>query len=188
MTWDIFKEHPIFGVGFGHFRDFAPSYATDPSSPFYAFGSSALEHNNLLSIVAETGIVGLTLYLVMVIVILRSSIRLYRKLPSTAVGFISRDLLVLYWILAMAYFIDGTFRETSDNPFANSLFFGLSAVPVALDYLLSPVPIRWRVGFPPVTSLIWPPGRPGGSAAQASRSPLAPRHPASEPPIPGDGP
>jgi hypothetical protein len=55
---------------------------------------------------------------------------------------ISRDTIVLYWILAAAYLIDGTFRETSDNPFANCLFFGLSAVPVALDYLLSPVPLN----------------------------------------------
>jgi O-antigen ligase len=188
MTWDIVQQHPIFGVGFGHFRDFAPAFATDPSSPFYAFGSSALEHNNLLSIVAETGLVGMALYLVMVFVILRSSIRLYRKLPSMAVGFISRDLLVLYWILAMAYFIDGTFRETSDNPLANSLFFGLSAVPVALDYLLSPVPIRSRVGFPPVAGFVWPPSRPGGTAARTPRSPMPLRHPASEPPTSGDGP
>jgi hypothetical protein len=188
MTWDIVQEHPVFGVGFGHFRDFAPGVARDPSSPFYAFGSSALEHNNLLSIVAETGVIGLLLYVAMVIVLLRSSIRLYRKLPSSAIGFISRDLLVLYWILAMAYFIDGTFRETSDNPFANSLFFGLSAVPVALDHLLSPVPIRVRPGFPPVAGFIWPPSRPGGSLARLHRSTPPPSRPTSEPPSLGGSP
>lgn len=142
MTWEIVKEHPFFGVGFGHFRDHAPNFARDPSSPFYAFGTTALEHNNMLSIVAETGIVGITLYLLTVIALVRFSIQLYRKLPRTSPRLIGPDLLVLYWILAMAYFIDGTFRETSDNPFANSLFFGLSAVPVALNELLSPSPLR----------------------------------------------
>jgi O-antigen ligase len=162
MTWEMVQEHPLVGVGFGHFRDHAPGFARDPSSPFYAFGSSALEHNNLLSIVAETGLVGLGLYLVMIVLLLRYSVRLYRRLPATAAGFIGRDLLVLYWILTTAYFIDGTFRETSDNPFANSLFFGLSAVPVSLDLLLSPAPIRARPRFRPQTG-----GRPMG--AQASR-------------------
>jgi O-antigen ligase len=146
MTWEIVQQHPLFGVGFGHFRDYAPGFAKDPSSPGYAFGTTALEHNNLLSIVAETGIIGVVLYLVMIFFLLRFSVRLFKKLPPKGPGLISRDLLVLYWILAAAYLIDGTFRETSDNPFANSLFFGLSAVPVALDVLLSPSPIRAR-GF-----------------------------------------
>jgi O-antigen ligase len=170
MTWNIFEDHPFFGLGFGHFRDFAPEYARDPSSVAYAFGSSALEHNNLLSILAETGAVGVLLYLVMMVLILRSSVRLYRKLPPSGAGFLSRDLLVLYWILAVAYFVDGSFRETSDNPFANSLFFGLSALPVALDYLLSPTPIRAWPGFSAMgitPSLVGAPpaaSRPGSSA------------------------
>lgn len=163
MTWEIVKEHPLFGVGFGHFRDFAPWFAKDPSSPFYAFGTTALEHNNLLSIAAETGIIGVVLYLVMAVLLIRFSVKLYRKLPPKGPGLISRDLLVLYWILAAAYFIDGTFRETSDNPFANSLFFGLSAVPVALNILLSPVPIHARPGFPP-------PGRTGPTRRSAPGS------------------
>lgn len=141
MTWEMVKDFPLFGVGFGHFRDFAPGYARDPSSPYFAFGSTALEHNNLLSIVAETGIVGLVLYAFLIFSILRESVRLYKKLPPTSPRMIGRDLLILYWILAAAYLIDGTFRETSDNPFANCLFFGLSAIPVALNGLLSPQPI-----------------------------------------------
>src|SRR5262249_40361832 len=141
MTWEMVKDFPLFGVGFGHFRDFAPSYARDPSSPYFAFGSTALEHNNLLSIVAETGVVGFILYIALIFVILRESVRLYRKLPPSSPRMIGRDILVLYWILAAAYLIDGTFRETSDNPFANCLFFGLSAIPVALNQLLSPQPL-----------------------------------------------
>jgi O-antigen ligase len=165
MSWDILMQHPLFGVGFGHFRDFAPAFAKDPSSPFYAFGTTALEHNNLLSIAAETGIVGVVLYLVMLYYLLRFSVRLYKKLPSRSPGLISRDLLVLYWILTTAYLIDGTFRETSDNPFANSLFFGLSAVPVALEVLLRPTAIRRNIGF----SSIGPYSRPTGPNAPGPR-------------------
>lgn len=170
MTWEIVQQHPFFGIGFGHFRDYAPGFAKDPSSPFYAFGTTALEHNNLLSIVAETGLVGLVLYLLMAVFLVRQSVLLYRKLPPKGPGFISRDLLVLYWILAMAYFIDGTFRETSDNPFANSLFFGLSAVPVALNVLLSPAPIHARPGFAS-------PGRGGAAGLGGQPIPRQPKGP-----------
>lgn len=132
MSWEMVKDHPITGVGFGHFRDVAPAYAKDPSSPYVAFGTSALEHNNLLSIVSETGFLGLFLYLGVVVTLFKVSLSVYRNLPAHGHGFVNRDLIVLYWILATAYFCDGMFRETSDSPFANCLFYGLSAVPVAL--------------------------------------------------------
>lgn len=151
MTWQMLQAHPLFGVGFGHFRDYAPDFAKDPSSPFYAFGSSALEHNNLLGIVAETGLVGLVLYLVVVFLLLRCSVRLFKALPESGRGLLNRDLVVLYWAMAAAYFTDGMFRETSDNPFANCLFFGFSAIPVALYILLlGRTPISAKPGFAPI--------------------------------------
>ena len=171
MTGHMVADHPLTGVGFGHFRDHAPEFARDPSSPFFAFSSSAMEHNNLLSVLAETGVIGLMLYGTVIVLLLRISVQLYRKLPATAPGFINRDLLVLYWILAAAFLIDGFFRETSDNPFANCLFFGLSAVVASLNILLSPRPIFTRPGFAR-------PGRSGvtatpptGGAAPACRLP-----------------
>jgi len=150
MTWHMVADHPLTGVGFGHFRDHAPDFAQDPSSPYYAFSSTAMEHNNLLSVLAETGFIGLALYVTAIVSLIVISIRLYRKLPAAAPGFINRDLLVLYWILAAAFLIDGFFRETSDNPFANCLFFGLSGVIAALNILLGPKPIRAKVGYPAI--------------------------------------
>lgn len=148
MSWHMVADHPLTGVGFGHFRDHAPRFAQDPGSPYFAFSSTAMEHNNMLSVLAETGFIGLALYVTVIVLLITISIRLFRKLPDSAPGFINRDLLVLYWILAAAFLIDGFFRETSDNPFANCLFFGLSGVIAALNILLGPKPIRARVGYP----------------------------------------
>lgn len=142
MTWEMARQRPLFGVGFGHFRDFAPAHARDPSSPFFAFGTTALEHNNLLSILAETGVVGLVLYLALLFYLVRTSLRLFRSLSTNVGGSISRDWVVLYWVLAAAFLLDGAFRETSDNPFANSLFFGISAVVMALYEMQSKGPVR----------------------------------------------
>ncbi len=150
MSWHMVADHPLTGVGFGHFRDHAPRFAQDPSSPYFAFSSTAMEHNNMLSVLAETGIIGLALYVTVIVLLIAISIQLYRKLPASAPGFINRDLLVLYWILAAAFLIDGFFRETSDNPFANCLFFGLSGVIAALNILLGRRPIRATARFPAV--------------------------------------
>jgi O-antigen ligase len=161
ITWDMFQDHPVFGVGFGHFRDVAPSYARRLDSPYYYFASSAMEHNNFLSVLAETGAVGLLLYLALLAALLRISFRLYRRLPERAEGPVSRDVLVLYWVLFTVYLVDATFRETSVHPFTNCLFFGVSGVIVALDYLLRPQPLRR------VRSMVLPP------AALVSSAPLA---------------
>lgn len=161
ITWNMFEVRPVLGVGFGHFRDYAPQFAGDPSSPYYAFATTAMEHNNLLSILAETGLVGLVLYLVTLVLIVRMSFSLYRKLPPTAPGIINRDLIVLFWILTIAYMVDGFFRETSDNPFANSLFFGLSGVIVALNVMLSPQPLARRAVTERAPAAIAAPTRPG---------------------------
>lgn len=140
ITWDMFKDRPFLGVGFGHFRVYGPDYARNPSSPYYAFASTAMEHNNFLSILAECGLVGLLLYVWLLLALLRVSLRLYRRLPPMGAEPISRDLVVLYWILYADFIADAMFRETSVSPFANALFFGLSAVVFALDHMLGPEP------------------------------------------------
>lgn len=154
ITWEIVKDHPLTGVGFGHFRDVAPRYAADPASEFFAFASTAMQHNNLLSIAAETGLIGLALYLVLLWLLLRESGQLWRRLPPSAIGPIGRDLVVLWWVLFAGWFIDGLFRETSVHPFANSLFFGLSGAIVALNRLLAadllPQPLQVETAPQPV--------------------------------------
>jgi len=147
ITWDIFEDCPVFGVGFGHFRDVAPRYAREVDSPFYTFASPAMEHNNFLSILAETGVIGLGVYVVLLIAILKLSIRLYQKLPTSAPGFVGRDVIVLFWVLFVIYNVDSMFRETSVHPFTNSLFFGISGVVAALDWMLRPQPLPPRAAW-----------------------------------------
>jgi O-antigen ligase len=137
MTWQMFTEHPIMGVGFGHFRDYAAHYDQNPSSKYIRYGSQLMEHNNFLSILAEGGIIGFTLYVIVLIVIFRHSLNLYRRIPPDATGWVSRELVVLYWILMIDYLIDGMFRETSVDPFNNGLFFAFTGLILAVDYLLA---------------------------------------------------
>jgi len=136
ITGQIFQDHPIFGVGFGHFRDYATKYAQDPSSKYIKFGSRLIEHNNFLSILAECGLVGLILYVLVLVNVFKHSRALYSRIPPDASGWVSRDLVILYWILMADYLIDAMFRETSVDPFNNGLFFVFTGLILAVDYLL----------------------------------------------------
>ncbi len=136
ITMNIVKSHPIIGVGFGHFRDYAASYSQDPTSKYIRFGSQLMEHNNFLSILAETGIIGLSLYLLVLLRIFQHSKRLYYRIPPEADGWVSRDLVILFWILLADYLTDAMFRETSVDPFNNGLLFAFTGVILAIDYLL----------------------------------------------------
>lgn len=58
IAWDLFKSHPILGVGWGGFAD----YVSDEFSEIHARGSGQQDvvnvHNSYLQFLCETGIVG----------------------------------------------------------------------------------------------------------------------------------
>ena len=82
--WDaglrMFLAHPIVGVGVGNFDIFAPDYF--PQGTLYSQAQAA--HNVLVSSLAQTGIVGTTLLLLMVGAILAEGMRLIRGDRGTA--------------------------------------------------------------------------------------------------------
>lgn len=134
----IVRERPITGTGFGHFRDYAAKLTADPSGKYVRYGSQLMEHNNFLSILTETGIIGLLLFLAFLLAVFKASVRLYRRLALPDSGWLNRTFVVLYWILFVDILTDGMFRETSVDPFNNGLFFTLTALILAYDYLLAP--------------------------------------------------
>ncbi len=136
ISGELIWDSPFFGVGFGHFRDHASMASADPTSSHIRFASQQMEHNNFLSIMTETGVIGLLLYAAVLWMLFKSSLRVYRRLSPTGTGWITRDLVVLYWIMYANYIIDAMFRETSVDPFNNTLFFALSGVILAIDYML----------------------------------------------------
>jgi peptidoglycan/LPS O-acetylase OafA/YrhL/O-antigen ligase len=109
-AWAMIKDHPLMGVGPGHFSRHIQSYAP-------AVNSQIPAHNNFISILAETGVPGLLLYTALFIAAGASLWRLRslmgRDTPgpeSTAVlagltaymgagMFLTRDNLVLAYVL-----------------------------------------------------------------------------------------
>ena len=67
---------PVFGYGFAQFSQQAPSYLEDASSlPTATREEGTVAHNVFMNLLAEEGLVGLTLYLGFVIILIRSARR-----------------------------------------------------------------------------------------------------------------
>ncbi|MEO6025332.1 MAG: O-antigen ligase family protein [Candidatus Binatia bacterium] len=74
LGWDIFLEHPIFGIGLGNFREVARQVYNDP---FYR-----PPHNSYIWALSETGIFSFALFLLLFWVTLRD-IRWLQRSPAT---------------------------------------------------------------------------------------------------------
>ncbi|HVP36884.1 MAG TPA: O-antigen ligase family protein [Terriglobales bacterium] len=70
---NIFKDHPIFGIGFGNFPVFYRMYLKVPSE---VFGHA---HNDFLNVAVNAGIVGLVAFTLIWIVFLTNLLRRYRE-------------------------------------------------------------------------------------------------------------
>ncbi len=71
MAWEMFKDHPILGVGFNNFQLFSPSYA--PKS--YPFSLHSKVHNSYLLILSEMGICGLAAFLLFLFALIKNALR-----------------------------------------------------------------------------------------------------------------
>ena len=64
VSWNMFCDHPIFGVGFGRFYDRKTPYLADRRQEVELDSLHSLQHHNtFLSVLTETGMVGLALML-----------------------------------------------------------------------------------------------------------------------------
>lgn len=63
VSWKMFCDHPVLGVGFGRFYDQKLPYLSDRSQNFELESLRPLHHHNtLLSVLTETGLVGLAAF------------------------------------------------------------------------------------------------------------------------------
>lgn len=109
VSWKMFCDHPIAGVGFGRFYDQKLPYLSDRTQSFELESLRDLHHHNtLLSVLTETGMVGLVAYLGLLYAILHASWRLARA-QSASDG--ARRLGVLSVATLAAYLSSALFHD-----------------------------------------------------------------------------
>lgn len=121
VSWQMFKDHPVFGVGFGRFFDQKMPYLSDRSQEFELESIRGLHHHNtLLSLLTETGMIGLAAFVALLVAWGRDAWALVRD-TSLARWQRSQGLLMLA-VLA-TYLSSALFHDLSLLPSQEWILF-----------------------------------------------------------------
>jgi hypothetical protein len=109
-AWHVFLDHPILGVGPGHFSDYY--------SMAYCNHVGLIEqlkkyrgHNLYLETLAETGILGLAAFLAIILAIMHGLWKIWKKLQRE--GSESSDVAIAFFLCLVAYLISAIFAHMS---------------------------------------------------------------------------
>ncbi|HUT61723.1 MAG TPA: O-antigen ligase family protein [Phycisphaerae bacterium] len=139
QAFQMAGERPLTGVGFGHFADHQMGLQRDPASiSAGALEGVMMQHNLFLAMLAETGIVGLVGIIAVFWMLYRMSVRLYRRMPATATGWLSRDFVVLFWIALVNYLTNAMFVDPLWDIPTNGLFWCFAGLTAGYHHLLQP--------------------------------------------------
>ena len=138
-TGQIVAAKPLFGVGFGHFVDAQKDFPVDPARAAYGSGT-LVEHNILLNMAAETGLIGLAIYVALFAALIAMSIKTWRRIGPRQDPYFARGLVVLFWVMLANYLVSGMFRDMLWDPFANSLLWALAGLTLGIGRTFSAAP------------------------------------------------
>ncbi len=141
QTWRMFSQAPLTGVGFGHFVDKQFETPRDPGSLTGEPTGVLVQHNLFLNMLAETGLIGFALTILVFWLLFRQSRQLYRKIPATAGGDVSRDFVVLFWVILANILTDAMFRDPLWDVFTNAMLWSLAGLVVCFNRMLEPQPL-----------------------------------------------
>jgi len=109
ITWEIFKDHGLIGVGAGDVMDTVRDYANILPYDFDKLKTMPNTHSDLLEIVITLGLVGVVLYLLLLYNIIKLNIqdKEYKNLPI---------------IFVSVYFISSMFETMFHEQFSMAIF------------------------------------------------------------------
>ena len=123
----IFRDHPVDGLGFGHYKHYDKYYyqgyhplVLETVRPYH-------QHNVVLSLLTETGLVGTIPYLMLLSCWVAYAVRLW-GLHSAPLE--HRQVGLLFLTVFAAYFANGMFQDVTIVPMVHHLLFFLSGLTV----------------------------------------------------------
>ena len=135
VAWHMFLDRPLWGCGYSQYKTEHRNYLSDRSTDLpLERARDYIPHNVVLSLLTETGLVGLGLFLAMVCFWTRDAWRLW---SDAALPLWARQQGLLMLIALGAYFINGMFHDVSVQPMMNMTLFFLAGVTAGLRPLTS---------------------------------------------------
>lgn len=124
VAWRMFLERPLVGCGFGHYRDsFTDVIDRDSELPLDQ-ARPYVQHNVWLSLLTETGLLGMGLYIALLGCWLRDAWRLWRS--STPLW--ARQYGLLFLASFASYLANGMFQDLTIIPMVNMFLFFLAGL------------------------------------------------------------
>ncbi len=119
ISFNMFLDHPFFGIGFNRFSSAQQAYYKDVDSAWFRYVGLD-SHNTFTTILAEVGITGALLILFIYLSILSRSMKVYKRVRE------ARGLVVMFWGYAIVYIVNSMFIEMRYAEIVNTLFFILA--------------------------------------------------------------
>ena len=136
IAWDMFLDRPFFGCGFGQYAKHRNNYLQNPHSDLQlAKGAVYLQHNVVLSLLTEVGLIGCGLFLILILKAYQEAAILLRTKKATPWAKAYAMILVA---TLTRYTINGMFHDVSIIPMANTLLFFLMAIVISARAMLAP--------------------------------------------------
>jgi hypothetical protein len=131
VAWNMFCDRPVLGCGFAHYSDESIYYLHDRSTLLVLETARPyVQHNVLLSLLTETGIIGMGLFASLLACWTSSALRLCGC--PTAPPWVRRQGL-LFLALIGSYIPNAMFQDMSLVPMVNSLLFLMGGVTAGLE-------------------------------------------------------
>jgi O-antigen ligase len=141
----MFRDAPVFGHGFGRFYDKKMPYLSDRSQQLELESIRPLDHHNtFLSVLTETGIVGLTLFVAVLGAWTRTAWQLVRDKASPA--WVRNQGLFTLAVL-IAYLLNALFHDLTLSPREQWILCLVTGFSVGLHSMA-----RQRISRAPVTA------------------------------------
>jgi O-antigen ligase len=141
IAWEMFLSRPLLGCGYAQYQYEHRNFTGDRTTELpLEKGRGYVQHNVLLAMLTENGLVGLGLFLALLARWGRDAWKLWHgeRAPLWA-----RQLGLLFLLALGAYLVNGMFHDVALVPLANMTLFFLAGLTTAA---------RWQVLQPPASS------------------------------------
>jgi O-antigen ligase len=127
----LFKERPFFGWGPGTYQFVYAPFQRSKEKTIISTnaGDMGNAHSEYIGPLSESGVLGMITFLVVVVTVMVTGLRVYRKARSLEVKWLSLAILLGLF----SYFIHGLLNNFLDSDKASVPFWGFIAILVALD-------------------------------------------------------
>jgi O-antigen ligase len=141
VAWNMFLDRPLLGCGLGQYQDESIYYLHDRTTELELENARGYsQHNVFLSLLTETGLVGMGLWVALLWLWVRNAWRLWQASPASPWF---RRVGLLFLVLAASYVCNGVFHDVSLIVVIQMLLFfmaGLVAGLVRRSETVGPAP------------------------------------------------